>query len=445
MNNKPQFNVTEYLQIILRRKNWFVFPMIIIFISFFLSGFVLPRIFEARAVILVEDKKMVNPLLQNLAVSTSVGDRINALREEILSWPRLFQLVEKLGLNDDIRDPIKLERLIHDIRENIKLSMKSRDVVVISYQSENAQDTQNLVNTLCDILISQNITSQIEDTESAIDFINTQLEIYKEKLNQSESELRKFREIYGMGTLSDKRTIKIVENGGEVLTDNETPAGVTLADINRELADAESDLVMASIDCTDKHPRVVSLKRKISSLKEKRELYIKGVAEKVGVEADNYVAIADSMPRQQEELIRLTRDKSINEKIYQMLLERLESAKITENLDNSDNRTKFRIIEPARLPLVPIKPNKLKMNIMGLLLGGGIGVGFVYLVEYTDSSFKNEEQLHEHFQEPVLGAVSKITTEEDMALTKKGSKKIWIMIGIGIAVLIVVTLIVKVL
>ncbi len=438
MTGQNKFDISQYLQIILRRKNWFILPMTIIVISFFISGFMLPKIFEAKAVILVEDDKVVNPLLQNLAVSTTVGDRINALREEILSWPRLFQLVEKLGLNDNTKNPIELEHLIYQIRQNIRLSMKSRDVVVISYQGQNPQDTQNLVNTLCDILISQNITAQIEDTTSAIDFINEQLAIYKEKLNKSESELRKFREIYGMGTLSEKRTIKIVEDGGEVMTDNETPAGVTLAEINRELADAESELVMASIDCTDDHPRVVSLKRKIKSLKEKRDAYIQQVAEKVGVEAQNYVEIADSMPRQQEELVRLTRDKSINEKIYQMLLERLESAKITENLDNSDNRTKFRIIEPARLPLEPIKPNKLKLNILGLLLGGCVGFGFVYLVEYTDTSFKTDEQLKEHFNERVLGSISKINTEEDIQKGKKGGKKIWLFIGIAVGVLILV-------
>ena len=409
-----RFDIHKYLRLIARRKWFFIVPLVAVSASFLISSFFFPKIYEARAVILIEEKNVINPLLDNLAITTTVKDRLNALREEILAWPRLFQLVEKLGLNKDVKSPLDVERLITGIRKNIGLQMKSNEVVLISYQSPSPKDTQTLVNTLCDILIKRNVSSQLESTESAIDFINEQLAIYKEKLDKSESTLREFKEVYGLQMTTRPVPSTQEQSSQEDLSAFKAP----LQQINEELSKLEAEIILASVDCTDEHPRVQDLKRRIGALKEKRNLYIKQVAERAGVEPQSYVNIADSLPRQQEELARLSRDKAINERIYAMLLERLEAAKITGRLDSSDNSTRFRVIEPARLPLKPVKPNKITFSLLGLVMGCAFGFGCVYFRDYTDSSFKSEEQIKEFFDLPVLGSISRIVTEEDLAKDK---------------------------
>lgn len=417
---KTHFDISQYLSIIVRRKWCFIIPLVVIYSFFLIASFVVPKIYQAQATILVEEKKIVNPLLKDLTVSTSVGSRLNTLREEILAWPRLFQLVERLGLNKNIKNPLELEKLINDIRRHITLKMKSNDVVIIAYQGKDPKSTQKLVNTLTDILIQRNLSLQTEDTESAIDFIKEQLAIYKEKLDKSETALRKFKEVYGLGVLPG--------------LDEASPTGVTLKNINKELSELEAELVMASIDMTDEHPRVKRIKDRIQSLKKKRSQYIKEAAKKIGVKPKAYVDISDSLPRQEEELSRLSRDKEINSKIYAMLKERLETAQITERLDTSENRTKFRVIEPALLPLTHIKPNKLKFNLIGLFLGAMTGFGLVYLLEFMIPSFKSEEELRSAFGYPVLGSIAKIVTEIDMKRKRKGVLKVVQVMGIFIIV-----------
>ena len=430
---KKPFDIQQYLRMILRRKWFFIVPLFLIFVSFAAASFFLPKIYEAQAVILIEEKGVVNPLLGELAVSRTVKQRLNALREEILAWPRLFQLVERLELNKGIETPLELERLILNIRNNITLTMKSSEVVVIGFQGEDPKGTQTLVNTLCDILIQRNVDSQLQDTESAIDFIDQQIAIYEEKLGNSDKSLREFKEVYGMQMVSGGEPSGQSSVGSEELSTPKAP----LVQINQELTKLEGELIMATVDCTDEHPRVKNLKERIAALKEKRAEYVTEVAEHVGVDSQTYVNIADSAPRQQEELTRLTRDKRINEKIYAMLQERLQAAKITERLDNSENRTKFRIIEPARLPLVPVKPNKANISLMGLLLGGACGFGFVYLLDYTDSSFKSDTQLKEHFGYPVLGNISKIVTPDEINRKKSTKFQIIMLILLLVTVLIV--------
>ena len=79
MDSKPQINWQDYIQILYRRKWIFVLPLVGIFILSILAGFVMPKTYEAQAIILVEEDKMVNPLLRDLVVSTSVGDRLHKL------------------------------------------------------------------------------------------------------------------------------------------------------------------------------------------------------------------------------------------------------------------------------------------------------------------------------------------------------------------------------
>ena len=384
-------------------------------------------------------------MLKNLAYSTTVAERLQTLSEEILAWPRLYQLAQRLDMTKDANSPLELEKLIYQIKKNIRLGMKSGEIVLIGYQGKDRYETQKIVNTLCDILIERNVAIVNEGTASAIDFINGQLGVYKEKLNKSAEELRKFNEVYGLEVLPSLQP-KVDPSQANTETQTQQAAqqtGLTgpLVKIGSELAGLEADLVMASIDCTDEHPRVKDLKRRIELLKEKRDKYIKDAAERSGVDVNAYVNIASSMPRQQEELQKLNRDKSINERIYAMLLERFESAKITESLDSSENRTKFRIIEPARLPLAPIKPNKAKLNFLGLLLGGMFGFGLMYVMELTDSSFKNADELKSAFDLPVFGVTSSIITHEDLdkkTAARKRATAIFIIVVIAIAILSII-------
>jgi len=213
-----------------------------------------------------------------------------------------------------------------------------------------------------------------------------EIEAYKKKLEASEGALRKFKETYGL----------------------QMPLA---AQINTELARLEAELTTLLVDSTEEHPRVKELRGNIQSLKEKRAQQVRQAAEIATVDTKRYIEIAESVPRQEQELARLTRDTEVNEKLYAMLLERLETARISQELEDSENKTKFKIIEPARFPLKPVKPNKLKLGLMGFLLGAMAGFGCIYLVEYNDQSFKGVEELKSFFDLPVLGAISEIVTE----------------------------------
>jgi capsular polysaccharide biosynthesis protein len=64
-----------------------------------------------------------------------------------------------------------------------------------------------------------------------------------------------------------------------------------------------------------------------------------------------------------------------------------------------------KIIESVKMPENPVSPNK-KINIaIAFLLGLMVSVGFAFLLEFMDNTFKTKEQLEQILGIPVIGAI----------------------------------------
>jgi len=120
-------------------------------------------------------------------------------------------------------------------------------------------------------------------------------------------------------------------------------------------------------------------------------------------------------------------------------LERLETAKITQSLEASKEGTRYTVLDPARLPLKPVKPNKLLVLFMGAFLGTCLGGSLVFSVEMLDHSFLGVDEAKQFLELPIFGAISKIVTTVDLKIQKMRNAKITILsIIIGVALLIVI-------
>ena len=71
-------------------------------------------------------------------------------------------------------------------------------------------------------------------------------------------------------------------------------------------------------------------------------------------------------------------------------------------------QSKYRIMEPASVPLYPVKPNRMKIGMLGLLLGIVIGGGAALLAELLDNSFKKVEDIEQILNLPVLATIPSI-------------------------------------
>ncbi len=104
---------------------------------------------------------------------------------------------------------------------------------------------------------------------------------------------------------------------------------------------------------------------------------------------NSYQKEFDRIPKRSIEFARLQRARLSAEKLYLLVEEKYQEATIAEQSQFGY----IEIIDEAIVPTKPISP-KVRMNLMlGALLGLGLGVGLVFLLEYMDISIRTPEDL----------------------------------------------------
>ena len=134
---------------------------------------------------------------------------------------------------------------------------------------------------------------------------------------------------------------------------------------------------------------------------------------------NNYKRNLNTLPAKETQLAQLSRDKEVNERIYIMLLQKREEAKIA----NAERLASIRIIDPAKLPTKPVKPRKALNVIVGIILGLVTGIGFAFLSEYLDNSLKSIEEAERVTELSILGTIPKISTGMKKGIAKNFKKK----------------------
>jgi protein tyrosine kinase modulator len=130
---------------------------------------------------------------------------------------------------------------------------------------------------------------------------------------------------------------------------------------------------------------------------------------------DSYQHRADMAPTRASELVELTRDYATLQGQYTSLLSKKEESKMAANLEARQIGEQFRLVDPAKFPERPIKPNRVMINVMGMGAGLGLGVLLVAFLEWRDSSFKTDDDVANVLTLPVLAVVPLMRSNEDRA------------------------------
>ena len=221
---------------------------------------------------------------------------------------------------------------------------------------------------------------------------------------------------------------------------------VVVLPIDQRIQTLQQNLDELLIRFTEKHPDVDILKQTIADLKKQRELdrarYAASLAESGGsaqsqgvntvyqqlkvriaeeeaniaslrTRADEYVkryqdlqAQISTLPKIEAELAALNRDYEVNRQQYDQLLARRESARLSQEAEQSKQDIRFKIIDPPQVPLKPTGPKRLLLMVMVLGAGLGAGVGLAFLIAQFWPTFDSRRSLMRIADIPVFGSVS---------------------------------------
>jgi polysaccharide chain length determinant protein (PEP-CTERM system associated) len=143
--------------------------------------------------------------------------------------------------------------------------------------------------------------------------------------------------------------------------------------------------------------------------------------------------MVDTIPEVEAQLARLNRDYDVNKAQHTALLRRLESARLSEQVDSQSEEMKFQIIEPPLVPLEPTGPNRYLFSTAVLIAGVGIGGALSWFLNLINPAFNTIEDLRRKLQLPVLGSVSVFRSQAD----QKENRRKWRRFGFASALLLV--------
>ena len=357
--------------------------------------------------------------------------------------------------------------LIDQLRKNISVGFKGENLVEITVYSDKPKTGAEMAKNLAQIFIDESLRYDLLGVRGALDFSDEQLAIYKKKLEEAENRLREYKEKtlksnVDLSIASDTNTraivsvidatkmeIKELEDQNNFLNDKLT--GLKSSNLSLLASDNLKNLegqLFASVDeyiplltkYSWRDAKVITLTEKTKSLLDQIEEEIKSISQtqkgKVSAEilpllesyTSNQINLnflkeklrvlnlavegvknrLASTPYQEQTLRTLQQDVETYRSIYEMFVSQSQGSQISQQVQQAEAQNRFRVIEPASIPLSPVKPNRIKITLLGCLLGLVIGGGGVVLMEFFDHSFRKVEEVEEHLGLKVLGTIPRI-------------------------------------
>lgn len=401
-------NLHGYLRMIFRRKWMLIIPTFTCFMLAICLSIILPREYRSSTTILVQEGKTDNPLFENIAISSSMTQRTQAIRETILGWDSLVKLIKRLNLDQGIKSNLDFERLVEKLRLDIVIVLRQGNIIDLKYSANDPQKAKDVVQTVTDIFIERNMEVQNKETEDAIKFIQNQLNVYRGKIKSTE-----------IADLKDKLNVLLVDS-----TEAHPLVKQLREQINSKLEELKKENLQyseeARLTVETTNPIINEIKKSLDSIVPQVDPQTGAPVPAAATDKDVYkILLLDKLDNV------MARDVDVNNTIYNSLLQRLETAKITQRLQSSKEGTKYTILDPPRVPLRPTKPNILLVLFMGLFFGLALGGGLIFLFEFLDKSFLDVQEASTYLEVPLLGAISKINTQETLAEEREHGK--WLM------------------
>ncbi|WGO98418.1 chain length-determining protein [Saccharophagus degradans] len=454
-------------------KEWCVGIFIVISMAAIGLGYTWPQSFVTSAVLNADETNIIAPLLSGRAEVTKV-DRSQQAKEAIFARTFLERVVREAELVEPNAKPEIVERKIYELRNSLKLVPASPNYFSVSYTASSPDKSFKVLSETVRQFIAHTAKQKKEESYSAYQFIDSQVQAYKKQLEDAEERLKIFKSGNIDGTeasvsarISQLRTeienlkLSIDESTSKTNTlkkqlENESSylqARSKLEALEARKSALNDELENLRLTYQENYPDVVSLKLQISELDKRIEdIYrLDGVASsssngqeqnplyeelrkqlsvsevelktqkqrKASLESllQQEYARAEKIAANEAELSELTRDYDVTQRVYEEMLDRKEKARMSMALDVEGQGVSYKIHEP---PVYPLKTAGLKFihfAIIGPILGFIIPIGLVIALILIDPRIRSGLALAAKFEGEVevIGTVPHSST----AITKR--------------------------
>jgi len=361
----------------------------------------------------------------------------------------------------------------------------------VGYEGKSPQAVLRVTDTLTSLFLEQNLQVRQKRVSETSEFLSSEVQRVKEDLAQAEKEVANYKQAH-INELPElfqvnKQSLDVMERSieqlrGELrhLKEREGYLATQLAAVSPSMDDATArsreaatlkdlHLQLAGMleRYTEAYPDVAIVRAQIAAIEKQTDSGIRG-RKNVNEQADNpaYVNLESQLagtkadiemmkkqmqamqervsiyrkrieetPRVEGDYLALVSQRNALQGKYNDLTAKYQEAKVAQELEREQKGERFSLIEPARLPETPTKPNRLAIVLVGAVLSVGVGTCFAAVREMADPSIRNSDLLASLVGAPVLATIPRIVTPEERMRQRKRRVYLW---GI-FAVLLILT------
>lgn len=399
-------------------------------------------------------------------------------------YPELKRRWTSEQIVSKMRDDIILKPISADAIDR-RTGREATIAFTLSYEGKSPQVVQRVANTLASLFLEENLQVREKQATETSEFLEQEMKKVKATLARLEARMAEFKETH-MNELPDLLQVNMqslnnvtghIERLSEQLRSMNEREGYLqsqLANVSpnvpringdedrekKRLNELKIQLAHLQARFSDRYPDVKKTSAEITELE--KQLNNKNPASVKGPDPPAnpvYITLAAQLSSTQAEIASIKRQIRETNKLadlyrkriantpkveaaykailierdnthakYNDLMRKHMEARVSQGLEREQKGERFTLIEPARLPETPDKPNRLAITLIGIVLGIGSGVGWASLREFTDLTVRDAESLVVATSFPVLASIPEIKTERD--LRRERARRITIIIAL---------------
>ncbi|MBX2823211.1 MAG: polysaccharide biosynthesis tyrosine autokinase [Gammaproteobacteria bacterium] len=307
-------------------------------------------------------------------VSGYLGD----FKDRVRSWLRVLDREGVSREPDNTVNPTAAEQVLPSVEQ---VARRIRSMLSVSFGQTNqiqrltvtADDplvAAVVVNAVADAYLAYLVESRVSQTERAGQWLAEKISESKDKLTAAENELKEYQL---RNEVLDLQTVKSL-------------SASALDQVNSDVLEARRSFAELSKRYGPKHPAIIEAKRKLD------------------VAQSRYGSVSRTELNTNEdrfELTKLERSVNSNRELYELFLSRFNEVEL--GIDSVSSNTS--LINRASVPSSPFSPDIRKRSSTGALLGLLLGLIILFGREFLDCTFKNQVDVEERLNLPVLGVL----------------------------------------
>jgi len=453
-------DVRQLLGVLIRRRILIALTLLVVVIAGVLYTSTLKHIYAASATVLVNPSTRNSSQSDLPAISDIVeANRGRSLETQIQifnSGPVVQQAIHHLNPADAATIAQYLNFSVAPVR--------GTDVLAISVETYTPHAASAFANAVCDAYIQQNKSQNQEQLRSATNYVQGQLAKVLDRLNKARANLQRYKQAHNTVDLQAESEARIKEVGiiqddlrtaqteytataaqlGELraeaagMAPSETvPSAIVRRPavllMDQQLTKLEFDRLTAIQEYTRQSPEVKSIEGQIAGIRSQlqreaqteisgwqrtpnpvRLVVVQSIATLQGqlwaqqaraqalrAALAGAQAQLAQLPQHEYNLGQLTTDVASQQQTYQMLRERFETLRISQNMAVAN----VRMLTPATPPGAPVRPNRTQNIKLSVILGLILAIALALLVERLDDRVVSEEIAERVTKRPALAFV----------------------------------------